>query len=68
MDQRQDLVVPGRRQLTHVSLATNFDTRYWMQTLGVTRAQLEQAVLNVGTQVAEVMDFLSVPDRREAIE
>ena len=55
---------PSRRQLTDVSLDSNFETRYWMQVLGVTRYQLQQAVEAVGTRVDFVMDYLSVPERR----
>lgn len=60
--------VPSRRQLTDVSLASNFEVRYWMQALGVTRFQLEQAVLAVGTRVEAIMDYLSVPERRRLDE
>ena len=59
---------PSRRQMTDVSLASNFEARYWMQALGVTRIQLEGAVKVVGTQVELVMDYLSVPERRSVEE
>lgn len=59
---------PSRRQMTEVSLASNFEVRYWMQALGVTRSQLERAVQAVGIRVECVMDYLSVPERRRADE
>ncbi len=59
-------VCQPRRQMTDVCLSTNFDARYWMQALGVTRFQLEEAVKAVGTPVAAVMDYLSVPERRHS--
>jgi hypothetical protein len=59
---------PSRRQMTDVSLTSNFEARYWMQALGVTRRQLEQAVSAVGTQVDLVMRHLSVPERRQVNE
>lgn len=55
---------PPRRQMTDVSLSSNLDVRYWMQALEVTRAQLEDAVDAVGTQVEAVMAYLRVPERR----
>ncbi len=50
--------------MTHVDLATNLATRYWMQAFGVTRLQLRQDVEAVGTEVVPVMSFLGVPERR----
>jgi hypothetical protein len=55
---------PSRREMTEVSLASNFEARYWMQALGVTRRQLDDAVGVVGTQVEAVMGYLRVPERR----
>ena len=54
--------------MSDVSLSSNFETRYWMQVLGVPRHQLEHAVRMVGTRVEAVMDILSVPERRLAQE
>jgi hypothetical protein len=50
--------------MSHVSLGSNIEARYWMQVPGVTRFQLEAATQAVGTQVEMVMDYLSIPDRR----
>ena len=55
---------PSHREMTDVSLASNFEARYWMQALGVTRCQLEDAVRVVGTKVESVMGYLRVPERR----
>jgi hypothetical protein len=54
----------GRRQMTEVSLASNLDVRYWMQTLGISRAQLEDAVRATGPRVENVMNYLHIPERR----
>ena len=59
---------PARRQMTDVSLESNFEVRYWMQALGVTRFQLLQAVAAAGTRVEAVIDYLSVPERRICAE
>ncbi len=64
MDARQRHCAPSRRQRNNISLATNFEARYWMQALGVTRYRLEEVVAAVGSRVELVMDYLSVPERR----
>ena len=68
MDVRQKHSAPSRRQMNHVSLASNFDARYWMQALGVTRRQLETAVAAVGTGVEQVMNHLNVSERRLIVQ
>jgi hypothetical protein len=50
--------------MTEVSLASNLDVRYWMQTLGISRAQLEDAVRAIGPRVDNVRTYLHIPERR----
>lgn len=57
---------PAHRQMTDVSLRSNLESRYWTQALGVSRVQLEEAVLAVGTKVEHVMNYLGVPERRKS--
>jgi hypothetical protein len=64
MNSHQKQSGPARRQMNNISLASNFEARYWMQALGVTRGQLQEAVQAVGTQVELVMEYLNVPERR----
>ena len=64
MKSQQKHCGPARRQMNNISLSSNFEARYWMQALGVTRWQLDEAVRAVGTHVESVMDYLSVPERR----
>lgn len=58
----------SRQQPKDVSLSTNLAARYWMQTLGVSRARLENAVEMVGTRVEAVIAYLNQPETRLPIE
>jgi hypothetical protein len=46
-----------------VRLDCNLDERYWMQTLGVSRKQLREAIAAVGMRVDAVTSYLDVAAR-----
>lgn len=48
----------ARPDPSEIRLSSNFEVRYWMQALGVSRAALEFAVRTVGTDVEAVRRLL----------
>ena len=53
-----DLNNRGQQDRSRINVNEEHEVRYWTETLGVTKAQLEQAVKDVGPTAAAVRDKL----------